>query len=103
VYREYGGVPPFKGESRWEVLHFDPPRRQVHRGTDVAMRFLLEITLEPVEDGTRLYQTLDLTPKWFAWPLSLAMWPLVMKRRGFAALRATQANAKRLLEGGSAG
>ena len=27
AYQEYGGIPPFKGESTWRVTEFDPMRR----------------------------------------------------------------------------
>ena len=30
VYKEYGGICPFIGESEWRVAEFDPVRRQVH-------------------------------------------------------------------------
>lgn len=37
VYREYGGIPPFKAESTWRVMAFEPMQRQVHVGDDGSM------------------------------------------------------------------
>jgi len=101
VYREYGGIAPFKSESRWEVMEFEPVRRQVHEGDDGKMRMRLTISLRPSEGGTFVTQGVELTPRWFLLPLSLVMWPLLMRRRGNAAMRETLANAKRILEGGT--
>jgi hypothetical protein len=94
TYREYGGIKPFKGESTWTVTTFDPMTRQVHTGTDAAMNFELTTELVPVDGGTRLTQTLVLTPKWFARPLNTAMWPLFLGKRAQAAMNQTLANVK---------
>jgi len=102
VYREYGGIPPFKGESRWEVIEFEPTRRQVHVGDDGSMTMHLEILIEPAPNGTLLTQNLEFTPRWWLRPMAMLMWPLLMGRRGKAAIVQTQANAKRLLESAGA-
>ena len=97
-YREYGGIPPFKGETQWR----EPHHRQVHVGDDGSMTMRLVITLTPEGNGTRLQQTIDLQPRWWLRPINLVLWPLMMRKRGQAAMDQTTANAKRLLESASA-
>lgn len=101
TYKEYGGIKPFKGESTWTVTEFVPMTRQVHHGTDPAMVFDLTIDLEPVDDGsTRFTQTIELTPKWFAKPLNVIMWPLLLRDRAQAAMDRTIQNFKARAESG---
>ena len=98
IYREYGGIEPFKGESTWRVTEFDPMRRQVHVGDDGSMRFDLTIELEPIDSGTRLKQTLVMTPRWYFRPVNLVLWPLMMRKRAQEAMDKTVQNAKRMAE-----
>ncbi len=98
VYREYGGIPPFKGESEWRVTVFEPHRRQVHVGDDGKMTFNLSIELEPTESGTRFTQTLELKPRWFLAPVNAVLFPLMMRKRAQAAMDGTVANVKRAVE-----
>lgn len=98
VYREHGGIPPFKGDSEWRVTVFEPHRRQVHVGDDGMVTIDLEIELAPVDGGTRLTQTVDLTPRWFMAPLNAILWPLMMRSRAQQAMDDTLANAKRVVE-----
>ena len=98
VYREYGGIPPFKAESTWHVTEFTPYSRQVHVGDDGSMRIVLEIDLARDGEGTQFTQKLKFTPRWFMIPVAYPMWFLMMGRRGKAAIEETQANLKRLVE-----
>lgn len=97
-YEEYGGIPPFKSESKWRITEFEPNSRQVHIGNDGSMTIKYEIELVPTESGTTLVQRLDFKPRWWIMPMMLIMWPLLMGRRGRAAMRQTQLNAKKILE-----
>ena len=97
VYREYGGVPPFKGESTWRVTVFEPKRRQVHVGDDGSMTLDLTIEIDPLERGSRLTQRLKLKPRWYLVPL-IILWPLIMRRRAQEAMDKTVQNVKRKAE-----
>ena len=98
VYREYGGIPPFKGESTWKVVECTPHSRQVHIGDDGAMTITLEVIIVPEENGIKLFQNLHFKPRWWIFPMTLIMWPALMGRRGRAAIVKTQANARAILE-----
>jgi len=98
IYREYGGIPPFKSESEWRITEFEPIRRQVHVGDDGTMRIDLNIELNPTEAGTRLTMTLALRPRWFLAPVNAILWPLFMRKRSQEAIEKTVANAKRIIE-----
>jgi carbon monoxide dehydrogenase subunit G len=98
VYKEYGGVPPFKGESEWRVTEFEPMTRQVHVGNDGSMTLDLTIELAPASEGTRLTQTLELKPRWYLVPVNVIMWPLMMHKRAQEAMDKTVANVKRMVE-----
>lgn len=98
VYKEYGGIKPFLGESEWRVTAFDPTRHQAHLGDDGKMQMPLDIELQPVEGGTRLTITLGLKPRWFLAPVNALLWPLMMRKRAQAVLDGTVANAKRIVE-----
>ena len=97
-YREYGGVPPFKGESTWRVTVFDPIRRQVHVGDDGAATMTLDILLEPHEGGTRYSQRLAMEMRWYMRPVMAVLWPLMMRGRAQEAMDKTVANVKRMAE-----
>ena len=103
TYREYGGVAPFKSESAWRVTEFDAPRRQVHVGGDKQMEITLTLELEPSGGGTRLRQQLDFQPRGLMAPLSMVLWPLLMRRKSERAMHTTFGNAKRILESGGGG
>lgn len=98
VYKEYGGVAPFKGESEWTVTVFETMSRQVHVGDDGQMRMDLDIRLDATETGTRLTQSLDLTPRWYLVPVNAVLWPLMMRKRAQTAMDKTVANVKRMVE-----
>jgi carbon monoxide dehydrogenase subunit G len=99
TYREYGGIPPFKGESTWEVTVFEPMQTQVHVGDDGSMIFNLSVELAPVGSGTRLTQRLHLLPRWYLRPVSAVLWPLLLRNRAQSAMDKTVQNVKRLAEG----
>ena len=98
VYKEYGGLKPFLGESEWRVTEFEPMRHQTHVGDDGKMRIHLDIDLDPKDEGTNLTLKVVLEPRWFIAPVSAVMWPLVMRKRAQADMDGTTANVKRLLE-----
>ena len=102
VYREYGGVPPFKGESTWHVTVFEPIRHQVHVGDDGSMTLDLSIELDPIETGTRLTQRLKMEPRWYLVPLNAVLWPLLMRKRAQMAMDKTVQNVKRVAESAAA-
>ncbi len=98
VYKEYGGIKPFVGESEWRVTEFEPMRRQVHVGHDGSMTMTLEIELTPTDGGTRFTQTLGMKPPWYLVPVNAILWPLLMRKRAQAAMDKTGANTKRFAE-----
>ena len=98
IYKEYGGIRPFLGESEWRVTEFEPMRRQVHIGDDGSMTLDLEIELTPTDGGTRLTQTLVLKPRWYLAPVNAILWPLFMRKRAQEAMDKTVANVKRIAE-----
>lgn len=97
-YQEYGGVPPFKGESTWRVTVFEPMRRQVHVGDDGSMTLDLTIELDPTESGTRFTQRLEMKPRWYLRPLNAVLWPLLMRKRAQMTMDKTVLNVKRIAE-----
>lgn len=94
VYREYGGIAPFKSESEWKVTEFEPVHRQVHIGDDGQMQMHLEILLDRVESGTRVQMNVEMKPRGFMAPLAAVMWPLMMRQRAQAAMDQTVENLK---------
>lgn len=99
VYREYGGIPPFKGESTWTVTEFKPVHRQVHIGDDGSMTLHLTIEITPTDDrGSRLEQTLQLEPRWYLKPVFLVLWPLMLGDKAQTAMDVTVGNVKRICE-----
>ncbi|MDX1530816.1 MAG: hypothetical protein R3362_04755, partial [Rhodothermales bacterium] len=102
VYREYGGVEPFKGESTWEVTVFEPMRRQVHVGDDGSTAYELHVEIEPTEAGCRYTQRLVMTPRWYLRLPFLLLWPLLMKRRAQVAMDETARGIKRVAEASAA-
>ena len=101
VYREYGGVPPFKGASTWRVMEFEPMRRQRHVGDDGFMTMDLVVEIEATPTGSRLSQHLTLKPRWYLAPVNAMLWPVMMRKRAQAAMDKTVLNVKRALEAGA--
>ena len=101
VYREHGGIAPFKSESAWRVTVFEPHRRQVHLGDDGTVELELTIEIEPIDGGSRLTHTIEARPRGILGVLMRVMWPLVIKRRLQSDNDQTVANAKHLVESGS--
>jgi hypothetical protein len=53
AYEEHGRVlSPLVGLSRWRIVEFDPPRRQVHRAEAVRLAVAFERIFELAPDGT---------------------------------------------------
>ncbi len=98
VYKEYGGIRPFIGESEWRVTEFEPMRRQVHIGDDGSMTMNLLIELAPTDDGTRFTLTLSMKPRWYLAPVNAILWPLLMRKRAREGMDKTVANVKRIAE-----
>jgi carbon monoxide dehydrogenase subunit G len=98
VYREYGGVPPFKGESTWRVTVFEPTRHQVHIGDDGSMTLDLTIKLDPTENGTHFSQRLEMKPRWYLRPVLAILWPLLIHKRAQTTMDKTVLNIKRTAE-----
>jgi len=51
---------PWKAKTRWTVIEFDPPRRQVHRGEGIPMVGSFDVVMEvrPVEGASEVTITL---------------------------------------------
>ncbi len=98
VYKEYGGIPPFLGESEWTVTEWTPPSRTVHVGDDGSMTMNLDIEITPTGSGCRLTQQLDLHPSWYLTVPNAILWPLMMRKRAQEAMDKTVANVKRMSE-----
>jgi hypothetical protein len=98
VYEEYGGVPPFKAESRWEVTRYNPKSRQVHIGDDGSTKTILTFEFKPTNNGTHVIQKIRLKPPWYQLPIFYVMWLLFMRKRGQAALDKTVSNLKQVAE-----
>ncbi len=98
VYKEYGGIRPFIGESEWRVTEFEPMRRQVHIGDDGSMTMNLLVELAPTDGGTRFTLTLGMKPRWYLAPVNAILWPLLMRKRAREGIDKTVANVKRIAE-----
>ncbi len=57
-------VGPWRAKTRWTVVEFDPPRRQVHRSEDIpfASEFFVIIEVAPSGDGSDVTFTLRAEP-----------------------------------------
>jgi uncharacterized protein YndB with AHSA1/START domain len=55
---------PWRARTRWTVIEFDPPHRQVHRSEDVpfASESLVILTVAPSGDGSQVTVTLRQRP-----------------------------------------
>ncbi len=100
VYREVGGVGPISSESEWEIVEFDPPNRQVHRGDLGIMQPELAMAFEPVDSGTEFTQTMTYRAFPRMRPVGWLLEKLLITRSLRAGLQETQANLKRLAEAG---
>lgn len=98
VYREFGGIKPFVGDSEWRVTEFDPPRHQTHIGDDGSATFHMENDIEPSGSGSRLTQTFDVKPRWYIAPLNAVLWPIFMREKVENAAQETVANIKKAAE-----
>ena len=86
-YVEYGGFGPMKGESEWQVVEFDPPRRQVHVGDMGAVAAELTIAVESEGEGTRWTQVVEFEALPRLGPVGWLLERLVVRRpmaRGLA-------------------
>lgn len=99
VYREYGGVPPFKGESTWTITEWEPMTRQVHLGDDGFVRMNLLISVGEDSKATNVSMTIQLTPRWFLVPLFYPLWPIMMKNRTTETMGRTLDEMKAQIEG----
>ena len=98
IYKEYGGIKPFLGESEWRVTEYEPMLHQSHLGDDGKMRMPLDIDLERVGDSTRLTIAFALKPRWYlVAPLAL-LWPVMMRNRAQRVLDVTVQTAKSIVE-----
>lgn len=103
TYREYGGVPPFLGESHWTVTEYEPMTHQHHVGDDGKIRMPLDLDVETIDERrSRLTITLGLEPRWFLAIPFAVLWPLMMRGRAQKVIDDTVANAKELVEAGDA-
>lgn len=98
VYKEYGGIKPFTGESEWVVTEHEPKTHQRHVGDDGKVKLNLDIDLAPSGDRTRLTLTIEIEPRWFVRPVLMVMWPALMRKRAQADMETTIANVKRIVE-----
>ena len=98
VYKERGGIPPFKSEVTWTVADVDHGRRLVADGTDGKVRIHVDWELTEIESGSHLIHTMQMKPAWFLVPVMAVMWPLMMRTRAQDALDGTMANVKRIVE-----
>ena len=57
-------VGPWRANTRWTVIEFDPPHRQVHRSEDIpfASEWLVITEIEPSGDGSEVTSTLRAQP-----------------------------------------
>lgn len=99
-YREYGGLPPFKGESTWTITEWSPKARQVHVGDDGFVTMDLEIGLSG-DAQTDVSMALTMTPRWFVAPVFYLVWPLMMRSRAEKTMQKTLDHLKAELEGAS--
>ena len=93
VYKEHGGVPPFKADSEWRVTEFEPPKRMRHIGDDGSATIDLVLEVEATGGGCRLSPSMDLKPRWYMAPVMAVMWPVMMRKRAQAAMDETMGNA----------
>ena len=58
-------IGPIRVTSRWRVIEFDPPRRQVHAAErwPLVKDLHVAFTCEPADAGTRLTQWFEYTPR----------------------------------------
>ena len=98
VYKERGGIPPFKSEMTWTVASVHPNERLVTTGNDGKVTIRAEWILDDRADGSHLAHYIELDPIWYLAPVMGVMWPLMMRSRAQEALDGTMANIKRIVE-----
>jgi hypothetical protein len=99
-YRERTRLLATTDEAEWQIVDWDPPRRQVQRSDEKGMTSHLAINVEPAGDGARIRQTVTLEsrlPRPVAW-YHEALFAVVGRHGIRSAVRA----AKRHLEAGRA-
>lgn len=101
VYREYGGVRPFRGRSTWTVTEFRPFDFQRHLGKESTMSYDLAMSFDDLGDGrTRLVLVLEIIPAWYLAVMNMLVWPTLMRARTQAAMDQTVDNIRRVAEAG---
>jgi hypothetical protein len=98
VYRERTRLGGISDVAEWEVVEWDPPRRQVQRSTGKGMDSRLVIKVEPRGTGALVQQEvmLDSRAPWLLGWLHERLFGMVARRGIETAVRA----AKARLEGG---
>ncbi len=99
-YRERTRLLGTTDEAEWQIVEWDPPRRQVQRSDEKGMTSHLAIEIEPSGGGSRVRQTVTLQSR-MPWPIAWyheALFGVVGQHGVRRAVRA----AKRYLEAGSA-
>jgi hypothetical protein len=97
VYRERTRLGGITGVTEWEVIEWQPPRRQVQQSTDMHMRSRLIIEVEPLRKGASLRQSTELRSMLPA-PLG-RLHELLFSRVAGRGIRLAVAAAKNRLEG----
>ena len=99
-YRERTRLLGTTDEAEWQIVEWDPPRRQVQRSDEKGMTSHLAIEIEPSAAGSRVRQIVTLEsrlPRPIAW-YHEALFAVVGRHGIRSAVRA----AKRYLEAGPA-
>ncbi len=99
-YRERTRLLGTTDEAEWEIVEWDPPRRQVQRSDEKGMTSHLTIEIEQSGGGTRVRQIVTLESR-LPWPIAWyheALFAVVGRHGIRGAVRA----AKRHLEAGPA-
>jgi hypothetical protein len=60
VYRERTRLLGIRGEQTWEIVEWDPPRRQAQRSRDLGADSRLVLEFQPIDGGTRITQTSEI-------------------------------------------
>lgn len=98
LYRETGGPGPMDDESEWHITEWDPPRRQVHEGDLGPLKPVLTMEVAPANGGSRFRQRVELRAFPGFRPLGWLLEKLIIQWVFRSGLRATQMNAKRIIE-----
>jgi carbon monoxide dehydrogenase subunit G len=109
VYRVHGGFGPTTTTSEWRITSWDRPRWQIHKGSVGPVGLVVTFDLEPVDEGTRLQESVEITflPQFprIGWWLEVVFLRqivhLVLQQAMKPRLRRTLRNAKLLSESGA--